>query len=275
MRTTTLPSGLCLPVLGQGTWRMGEEASRRSEEVRALKQGLDLGMTLVDTAEMYHDAELVVREAIEGRRDEVYLVSKVLPENASREGTIQACERSLKRLGVEQVDLYLLHWPGQHPLEDTLAAFMDLRLKGKIAAYGLSNFDHDEMQAARELPGGLGIAANQCLYNVERRAPDARLIPACREAGVLFMSYSPFEQGRLRPGSALAAVAARQQVTPAQVALAWVLRHEGVVTIPKAVRPEHVEQNATALDIVFDEEDLTQLARAYPPPPADAKIEFL
>jgi diketogulonate reductase-like aldo/keto reductase len=196
-----------MPVLGQGTWRMGERRSARPAEVAALRLGLDLGMTLIDTAEMYADggAEEVVGEAIRGRRDEVFLVSKVLPKNASREGTMRAAERSLRRLGTDRIDLYLLHWEGSHPLAATLEAFTRLREAGKIVHYGLSNFDRDLMQEAESLPGGATLAADQVLYHLGKRAPEARLLPWCAERGVVVMAYSPLAQGRLRRRQALRA----------------------------------------------------------------------
>ena len=270
-------SGALLPNLGMGTWRMGENEAARREEIAALRLGLDLGMDLIDTAEMYADggAETIVADAIEGRRDDVFLVSKVLPQNASYKGTLTACERSLKRLRVERIDLYLLHWPGAHPLEETLRAFGVLFDHGKIAHYGLSNFDLDELERAEQLPGGARVGANQVLYNLERRGIERRLIPWCARRNVAVMAYSPLEQGRLRPHETLRRVAARHDASPAQVALAWTLRHDNIVAIPKAVRPAHVRDNAKAADIVFTEEDLADIDRAFPPPRGDVPLETL
>ncbi len=270
-------SGAVLPALGMGTWMMGEVPSRRRAEVAALRLGLDLGLSLVDTAEMYADgrAEEIVGEAMAGRRDEVFLVSKVLPHNASLEGTLAAARRSLRRLGTDHLDLYLLHWPGPHPLEQTLEAFQRLQRDGLIRHYGLSNFDADEMAAAAALPGGEGIAANQILYNLERRGPEQRLIPDCAARGVAVMAYSPLEQGRLPRTGALDVVARRHGVTPAQAALAWVLRLEGVVAIPKAADPQHVRDNAAAAGLRLDAADLARLDAAFPAPDGDLPLEML
>ncbi len=270
-------SGAVLPALGMGTWMMGEVPSRRRAEVAALRLGLDLGLSLVDTAEMYADgrAEEIVGEAMAGRRDEVFLVSKVLPHNASLEGTLAAARRSLRRLGTDHLDLYLLHWPGPHPLEQTLEAFQRLRRDGLIRHYGLSNFDADEMAAAAALPGGEGIAANQILYNLERRGPEQRLIPDCAARGVAVMAYSPLEQGRLPRTGALDVVARRHGVTPAQAALAWVLRLEGVAAIPKAADPQHVRDNAAAAGLRLDAADLARLDAAFPAPDGDLPLEML
>lgn len=270
-------SGAVMPNLGLGTWRMGENESARREEVAALQLGLDLGLDLIDTAEMYADggAETVVADAIAGRRDGVFLVSKVLPHNASRIGTLSACERSLKRLRVERIDLYLLHWPGEHPLEETLGAFTRLAEQGKIAHYGLSNFDLDELGRAEGLPGGLRVGVNQVLYNLERRGIERKLIPWCASRNIAIMAYSPLEQGRLSPHEALRRVGARHDATPAQVALAWTLRHDNVVAIPKAARLAHVRHNAKAADIVLTEEDLADIDHAFPPPRRDVPLETL
>jgi len=270
-------SGAVMPNLGLGTWRMGENQATRREEVAALQLGLDLGLSLIDTAEMYAEggAETVVADAIAGRRDGVFLVSKVLPHNASHAGTLSACERSLKRLRVERIDLYLLHWPGEHPLEETLSAFTQLAEQGKIAHYGLSNFDFDELARAEQLPGGPRAGVNQVLYNLERRGIERKLIPWCASRNVAIMAYSPLEQGRLRPHDALRRIGARHDATPAQVALAWTLRHDNVVAIPKATRLAHVRDNAKAADIVLTEEDLADIDRAFPPPRRDVPLETL
>jgi diketogulonate reductase-like aldo/keto reductase len=274
IRTRT---GAVLPNLGLGTWRMGENQASRREEIAALQLGIDLGMNLIDTAEMYADggAEAVVADAIAGHRDGVVVVSKVLPHNASYAGTLAACERSLARLRVERIDLYLLHWPGEHPLDETLRAFMRLEEQGKIGHYGVSNFDLDELGRAEGLVGGPRVCANQVLYNLERRGIERKLIPWCASRNVALMAYSPLEQGRLRPHGTLRRVAVRHDATPAQVALAWTLRHDNVVAIPKASRLAHVRDNAKSADIVFTEEDLDDIDRAFPPPHRDVPLETL
>jgi diketogulonate reductase-like aldo/keto reductase len=268
-------SGAVLPNLGLGTWRMGENAASRPDEIGALRFGLDLGMRLIDTAEMYASggAEQVVGEAIEGRRKDVILVSKVLPQNASYAGTLAACERSLKRLRTDRIDLYLLHWPGEHPLAETLRAFVRLHEQGKIGHYGLSNFDLSELSRAETLAGGSRTAANQVLYNVERRGIERKLIPWCASRKICVMAYSPLEQGRLSPKEGLVRVGERHGASPAQIALAWTLRHDNVVAIPKASRRAHVSDNIKAADIVLTEEDLSDIDRSYPPPPRDVPLE--
>jgi len=270
-------SGLELPRLGLGTWRMGERPDRRADEVSALKLGLDLGVRLIDTAEMYGDggAEEVVAPAIRGRRDDVVLVSKVLPHNASREGTLRAAERSLSRLGTDRLDLYLLHWPGSHPLEETYAAFEELVEQGKILHYGVSNFDVVEMERSEGLPAGAGVGVNQILYNLTRRGVEHGLLPWCRERRVTVMAYSPLEQGRIPSRPALAEAASSHGVSEAQVALAWVLAQPGVVTIPKASRPEHVREIVAASDIRLDEQQLAGLDRDFPRPSGPVSLEVL
>ena len=273
MRHLTLPSGLTLPVLGQGTWNMGEDPAARAAEVAALRLGLDLGVKLIDTAEMYGEggAEEVVGAAIAGRRDEVLLVSKVYPHHADRAGVAAACERSLRRLGTDYLDLYLLHWRGGVPLEETLAAFDALKRAGKIRDYGVSNFDLDDMLEAAALPGGAAVATDQVLYNLAQRGVEWDLLPWCRARGLPLMAYSPLEsapaeQAALLGNPTLRAVAGRHGVTPAQVALAWLLHQPGVVAIPKAVRPEHVSANRAALDIALAAADLADLDAAFAPP---------
>jgi len=275
--TVCTRTGARMPVLGLGTWLMGEDPRRRAQEVAALKLGLDRGMTLVDTAEMYADgrAEEVVAEAIRGRRQEVFLVSKVLPYNASKRGTVRAAEKSLGRLGTDWMDLYLLHWLGSHPLEGTLEAFERLEEQGKIRHFGVSNFDILEMEAAEGLPAGGKIAVNQVLYNLERRGIERRLLSWCEQKDVVVMAYSPLGQGSLGQRRTLVRVAERNRATTAQVALAWTLRQEGVVTIPKASRSEHVIENAAAMDLTLTDEDLTELDKAYPVPPEDIPLETL
>src|SRR5262245_31192081 len=236
--TTKLPSGKPVPVFGLGTWRMGESARSRKDEIAALKLGIELGVTLIDTAEMYGDggAEVIVAEAVAGRRDEIFIVSKVLPSNASRARTIAACERSLKRLNTDRVDLYLLHWRDSTPLQETIGAFETLAEQGKILHWGVSNFDVDDMVDLLALPRGRGeaCASNQVLYNLTRRGIEFDLLPLCREHGMPVMAYSPIEQGRMLRHPGLAKVAKAVGATPAQIALAWLLTRDGVISIPKA-----------------------------------------
>ncbi len=275
--TTRLPSGTAVPVLGQGTWYMGEDSRDRVREVAALRLGLDLGMTLVDTAEMYADggAEEVVGEAIAGRRDEVFLVSKVLPMNASRRGTVAACERSLKRLRTDRIDLYLLHWRGSHDFSETIAAFDTLVRDGKIGQWGVSNLDLQDIEELVGTPGGEGVQTNQLLYNLTRRGIEHDLQPWCRGRGIPIMAYSPIEQGRMLRHPELRRVADRHGATPAQVGLAWLLRQDGVIAIPKASDPAHVRDNRAAADLRLDEQDLADLDRAFPPPRGPRPLEML
>jgi diketogulonate reductase-like aldo/keto reductase len=277
MRTVALRDGGTIPVLGQGTWRMGEDPGRHAAEVAALRRGLDLGLTLIDTAEMYGEggAEEVVAEAIAGRRDEVFLVSKVYPHNASTHSTVAACERSLKRLGTDRLDLYLLHWRGSHPLAETVAAFERLRRDGKIRHWGVSNLDAEEMEELSGVPGGRHCATDQVLYNPSRRGIEWDLLPWCRERGMPVMAYSPIEQGRLPTGGALGEIGQRHGRGPFQVALAWVLAQPGVVAIPKAARPEHVEANAKAIDLELTAEDLAAIDREFPPPRRKTPLAML
>jgi diketogulonate reductase-like aldo/keto reductase len=273
----TLPSGETVPQLGQGTWRMGETRRAFDEEVAALKLGLDLGMTLIDTAELYGEggAEEVVAEAVKGRRDDCFIVSKVKPENSSRAGTIAACERSLKRLKTDRVDLYLLHWRGRPRLEETLAGFMALRDKGAIRYFGVSNFDVEDMEELFALPGGDACASNQVVYNLRRRGIEYGLVPWSREHRMPIMAYSPIEQGRLGSNRALTAIATRHKATPAQIALAWVLRQRDMMVIPKASNATHVRENRAAIDIDLTETDLAELDRAFPPPTGARPLEVL
>jgi diketogulonate reductase-like aldo/keto reductase len=277
MRTVQLPSGEAIAALGQGTWYFAEQPGRRAAEIRSLRTGLDLGLTVVDTAEMYADgaAEELTGEAIAGQRDEVFLVSKVLPFRATRRGTVRACEASLRRLGTDRLDLYLLHWPGSVPLEETLAGFADLVAAGMIRYWGVSNVDTAGMVELAALAGGDAVATDQVLYNLTRRGPEFDLLPYCRERGVPIMAYSPVEQGRLLGHPVLAAVAARHAATPAQVALAWVLRDADVCAIPRTADPEHVRENAAALELVLTEADLAELDAAFPPPRGKVPLELL
>jgi diketogulonate reductase-like aldo/keto reductase len=277
IRTTTLPTGEAVPVLGQGTWNMGENSRRHAEEVAALSLGIDLGMTLIDTAEMYASggAETVVADAVAGRRDEIFIVSKVLPSNASRRGVEAACERSLRRLKTDVIDLYLLHWRGSVPLSETVEAFEALKAAGKIRHWGVSNFDTDDMEELAGLAAGSAVQTNQVLYNLGRRGIEHDLIPWCRERGIPVMAYSPVEQGRLATNSRLAELARRHDASPAQIALAWAMRQDGVIVIPKASRPEHVRENRSALDIELTAEDLGELDRLFPPPRRKQPLEMI
>jgi diketogulonate reductase-like aldo/keto reductase len=283
MKQLSLPSGRTIPVLGQGTWYMGEDPAARADEVAALRLGLELGMTLVDTAEMYGEggAEEVVGEAIAGRRDEVFLVSKVYPHNADRAGVRAACERSLRRLNTDRLDLYLLHWRGNVPLDETLDAFARLKQEGKILDFGVSNFDQDDMQEAAARQHGENLAANQVLYNLARRGIEWDLLPWCRERGIPVMAYSPLEsnvadQAPLLGRPQLRAVAEQHGATPAQVALAWLLRQDGVVVIPKAVQPAHVRANRVALELApqLTTEDMATLDAGFPPPKRRRPLEM-
>jgi diketogulonate reductase-like aldo/keto reductase len=277
MRTINLPSGEPIPVLGLGTWQLAENPAHRMDEILALRVGLDLGMTLIDTAEMYADggAEALVGEAISGRRDEVFLVTKVLPSHATRAGTIAACEASLRRLRTAWVDLYLLHWRGPTPLSETLAAFDDLVRAGKVRYWGVSNFDVPDMLELLGLPGGLAVAANQVLYNLQRRSIEYSLLPFCQGRHIPVMAYSPIERGRLLTHPVVRSVALMHEATPAQVALAWVLRQVGVNAIPKAGTPQHVRENRGALDLELTTEDLAALDRAFPPPTGPRPLDVL
>jgi diketogulonate reductase-like aldo/keto reductase len=277
MRTTKLPDGEAVPILGQGTWMMGEKAARRGDEVAALRLGLDLGMSLIDTAEMYGEggAEEIVAEAIKGRRDETFIVSKVLPSNASKRGTIAACERSLKRLRTDRIDLYLLHWRGSFALEETLAAFLALRDQGKIRHWGVSNFDLADMGELMALDGGAAVATNQVLYNPMRRGIDFDLGPWSRAHAIPIMAYSPIEQGRLLENASLLEIAERHGVTPAQVALTWAMRDGATIAIPKATHPDHVRDNRKALDLVLTAQDLADIDRAFPPPKRAKPLEMI
>ena len=277
MKTVRLPSGERVPALGQGTWNMGDKKRERAHELAALRLGFDLGITLIDTAEMYGDgnSEELVAEAIEGRRDEVFLVSKVLPENATHRGTIKACEGSLRRLKTDRLDLYLLHWREKLPLEGTLSGFERLVQDGKIRYWGVSNFDVADMEELVELSGGSEVTTNQVLYNLTRGGIEFNLMPWCRERKVPIMAYSPIEQGRLLKKGALKKIASRHGVTASQVALAWVLRHDDVIAIPKAAKPEHVQDNHRALDLRLSKQDFRELDEAFPPPTKKVPLETI
>ena len=277
IRTARLPSGETLPVLGQGTWYLGEDPGRRADEIVALRLGLDLGMTLIDTAEMYGEgaAEELVGDAINGRRDEVFLVSKVLPQHATVRGTIAACEGSLRRLKTDRLDLFLLHWRGNIPLDKTLQAFAALRKAGKTRHWGVSNFDVDDMKELISLDGGDAVATDQVLYNLARRGVEWDLLPWCRKHGIPVMAYSPIEQGRLLSHPELRRVADRHNAAPAQIALAWVVHTGGVIAIPRSGSATHVRENRAAVDIRLTEQDLADLNRAFPPPSGKRPLEML
>jgi diketogulonate reductase-like aldo/keto reductase len=273
MRTLEL-AGEAVPVIGQGTWRMGEEASLHKKEVAALRLGIELGMTLIDTAEMYAEggAEEVVGEAITGLRDQVFLVSKVYPHNASRKGIALACERSLRRLDTDYIDLYLLHWRGQYPLEETVEAFERLREEGKIGRWGVSNFDVADLE---ELASP-ACAANQVLYNLQERGIEFDLLPWCQQQRMPVMAYCPVGQGgQLLKDHTLGQIAERHGATPAQIALAWLLRQDNVIAIPKAVQSEHVRLNAEAANLKLAPQDLAALDLIFPQPEGKQRLAMV
>lgn len=277
MKQVRLPSGEQVPALGQGTWYMGENRSARKDEIAALQLGLDLGLTLIDTAEMYAEggAEQVVGEALAGRREQAFLVSKVYPHNASRQGAIAACERSLKRLKTDRIDLYLLHWRGQYPLDETVAAFEALQRAGKIRHWGVSNLDLADMQELWQVPGGSGCVVNQLLYNLGRRGIEWDLLPWLRQQGVATMAYSPIEQARLLRHHGLQDFARCHGMTPAQAALAWLLAQDGVMAIPKSASPAHVRENVAAREFTLDATQRAELDRLFAPPSAASPLEML
>jgi diketogulonate reductase-like aldo/keto reductase len=277
MRTTRLPSGEQVPVLGLGTWHMGERPEQRQDERDALRCAIDNGMTVIDTAEMYGDgaAEELVGEALAGRRSEAFIVTKVLPHHATRRGTVAACEDSLRRLGTDVVDLYLLHWRGGVPLEETLEGFDALLRAGKIRHWGVSNFDTADMEELAALAGGSAVATNQVLYNLTRRGIEFDLLPWCGQRKLPLMAYSPLEQGRLLGEPELLRLAAAHSATPAQIALRWVLRSDQVIALPKAGTPEHVRQLRAAIDIALSPQDLAALDRAFPPPKRKLPLEMI
>jgi diketogulonate reductase-like aldo/keto reductase len=272
-----LPAGDDVPAMGLGTWGMGEDPRRAAQEIAALQLGIDLGMTLLDTAEMYGDGstEDLVGRALAGRRDKVYLVSKVLPSNATRTGTIAACERSLRRLQSDHIDLYLLHWRGPTPLARTIEAFEQLIAAGKIRRWGVSNFDPDDMAELFGATGGEAVQTNQVLYNPSRRGIEFDLVPACRARKIPIMAYSPVEQGRILKDRTLIDVAKRHQATPAQVALAWAIRDGGVIAIPKAADAAHVHDNRAAVGMQLTAQDLADIDRAFAPPKKARSLEML
>lgn len=276
-RLVTFADGTTVPALGQGTWEIGDDPSRRNVEQAALARGIDLGMTLIDTAELYGDgrAERLVGEVIAGRRDEVFLVSKVKPENASEMKMMLSCEKSLERLGVDRLDLYLLHWEGRVPLEETVDAFQELVDEGMIARWGVSNLDLRTMERLVDIDGGNDCAANQLLYNLGSRGVEFDLLPWMQARDMPMMAYSPLGRGGLLEHPLIVDIANRHDASPAQVALAAVLRHDGVIAIPKASSVEHVEANADALEIQFDAEDLERLDNAFPPPTHETPLDII
>lgn len=270
-----LPNGITMPTLGQGTWFMGESSSAKKDEIAALQHGIDLGMTLIDTAEMYASggAEKVTGEAIAGRRDKIFLVSKVLPGNASRKGTVAALERSLARLKTDYLDLYLLHWRGSYPLSETFEAMEQLVDAGKIRAYGVSNFDLDDMEEAARYDNG-NICVNQVLYNLASRGIEWDLLPWQRKRNIPVMAYSPLYQTRLLKSAGLKRIAEKLSITPAQLALAWLL-HQGAVPIPKSSSLRRVEENRKAWDITLDQRVLDELDAIFPPPDHKMPLDVL
>ena len=268
MKHVTLPGGESVPALGMGTWMIGEDAATRAEEIASLQQGIDLGMALIDTAEMYGEgaSEKLVGEAIRGRRERVFLVSKVYPHNAGRKAAQAACERSLRRLGIECLDLYLLHWRGSVPFAETIEAFETLKAQGKIRHWGVSNLDTEELQEWVDTPGGAAVAVDQVLYNLTRRGIEWDLLPWCQTRRIPVMAYSPIEQARLLRHSGLCELAGRLGMTPAQVALAWLLQRDAVIAIPKASTRQHLEENFAALRFSLEADAVAELDRLFPPP---------
>jgi diketogulonate reductase-like aldo/keto reductase len=277
MPTVPLATGETIPILGQGTWRMAEDRMRRTDEILALRTGLDLGMTLIDTAEMYADggAEELVGAAVAGRRDEAFLVSKVLPSHASAKGVVDACRQSLRRLGTDRLDMYLLHWRGRIPLAETLSGFDILKQAGEIRYWGVSNFDVDDLAELVSLPGGADVQVNQVLYNLSRRGPEFDLFPWCQALGIVTMAYSPVEQGRLLTHPTVRDIARLHAATPAEVTLAWVLRQPGLNAVPKAGSATHVREDRAAIGIELSEPDLRELDVAFPPPRRKEQLAML
>nr|WP_298690295.1 aldo/keto reductase [uncultured Dongia sp.] len=277
MRRIVLPDGSNIPVIGQGTWRMGEKPAQRQAEVAALQAGIDLGLTLIDTAEMYGSggAEEVLGDAIQGRRDAVYLVSKVLPSNASFAGTIAACERSLKRMKTDHLDLYLLHWRGGDPLAETLKAFLQLQTQGKIKSFGVSNFDTNDMKQWLAISGAAATQTNQILYNVGVRGPEYDLAPLITRHGIALMAYCPLAQGDVKAFAKLQPIAARHDATVAQVMLAWATRNKLTFAVPKSSNAARLKENAAAMDIRLTADDLAEIDAAFPAPKKAVPLEMI
>jgi diketogulonate reductase-like aldo/keto reductase len=277
MKQVVFPCGQAVAALGQGTWRIGDDPGTRREEIDCIRRGIDLGLTLIDTAEMYGDgrAETLVGEAIAGRRDEVFIVSKVYPHNASRHAMQRSCDASLKRLDVDAIDLYLLHWPGEVPLAETAEAFEALQRAGKIRHWGVSNVDLQLMEELQGVPGGAAVQANQVLYNLGRRGIEWDLLPWLRQRRIPVMAYSPLDEGRLLRTRALSTFAKRHAMTPAQAALAWVLAQPGVIAIPKTGRRQRLEENALALERPLTADQLRELDLLFPPPRGPSPLEMI
>ena len=277
MKTVSLPSNKRVSAFGLGTWNLGDDLATRTEEIATLRLGLDLGVTLIDTAEMYGEgrSEKLIAEAIEGRRDEIFLVSKVSPHNASRTGAVAACERSLARLRTDRIDLYLLHWRGDVPLAETIEAFVALQKAGKIHHYGVSNLDLADMQELWSVPGGPAVATDQVLYNLARRGIEWDLLPGLRERRIPVMAYSPIEQAKLTSNSKLVDFARRHGMTPAQAGLAWLLAHDDVIVIPKTGRRDRLKENIGALDHRLTQTQLAELDQLFPPPTGPRRLEML
>jgi diketogulonate reductase-like aldo/keto reductase len=277
MRSVDLPSGETIPILGMGTWHLAEGRHPPGVELDALRTGLDLGVTLIDTAELYGGgaSEWLVGRAIAGRRDEVFLVSKVMPNHATYDGTLAACDASLRRLGTDRLDMYLLHWRGQVPLEETVSAFEELKRSGRIRHWGVSNFDAADLNELTAIPDGRDVETDQVLYNLMRRGIEWNLLPALQRVGVPIMAYSPLEQGRLRDHPVLEGIGRRHRATATQVALSWVISHPGVCAIPEAGTPKHVRENVDALRVMLREDDIAELDAAFPPPPHPVPLEVL
>jgi diketogulonate reductase-like aldo/keto reductase len=277
MRFTKLP-GESIPVLGQGTWQLGDRPERRNAEIAALQLGIDYGLTLIDTAELYGNgaSEELVAEAIAGRRAQVFVVTKVLPSNAtSKQRIVMACERSLRRLRVEHIDLYLLHWRQGEKLAVVVQTFGELVKAGKIRHWGVSNFDGTDLQELAQLPGGEQVASNQVLYNLSRRGIEFDLLPQARSRGLNVMAYTPIEQGRILHNTALREIAKRHDATPVQIALAWAIRQDGVTAIPRTGSVVHLRENAGAIDIKLSPRDLQEIDRAFPPPTEPRSLEMI
>ncbi len=277
MKTVALPSGERVPAFGLGTWRFGENRAHRAEEIATLQLGLDSGASLIDTAEMYGEgeAETLVGEAIMGRRNDAFVVSKVYPHNATRQGTVAACERSLKRLRTDRIDLYLLHWRGTVPLDESIEALAALKNAGKVRHYGVSNLDRADMETLWSAPGGSGVATNQVLYNLGRRGIEWDLLPWLRRHKIPVMAYSPIEQAKLIRNKTLIEFSRRHAMTPAQAALAWLLKDDDVIAIPKSGRRERLSENLGALEVRFSSEALSELDRAFPAPSGRSALEML
>jgi diketogulonate reductase-like aldo/keto reductase len=272
--TIALPDGKAIPRLGQGTWNMGRRANWESDK-KALRLGSELGMSLIDTAEMYGAAEELVGEAIAPFRDDIFLVSKVSPQNANQKGVAKACERSLKKLQTDRLDLYLLHWPSSFPIAETIEAFEALKSEGKILRWGVSNFDCGEMEEVLAHPNGSACSMNQILYNLWRRGPEFELAPWLRQHNIPLMAYSPLEQGRPRVSGALETIAKRHNVTPHALAIAWVMNQPNTIVIPKSGREDHVRDNSKAAQLKLSEDDLSELDKEFKPPVRRKPLDIL